>query len=168
MMECKIVIRTIEAADIDQTQRFLLSHCQELYGTVSIRQRQDIENLAERYISPERNTFLGAFTLDGALIGTIAVTGYDDRIAALKGRYSLPTTAEIGRFYIEQQIRRQGIGSGLLEKILEFCCRHDYTSIYLHTHRYLPGGFNFWQKQGFRIVLDEGGSDQIVHMEKCL
>jgi GNAT superfamily N-acetyltransferase len=86
----------------------------------------------------------------------------------LKGRYHLPTTAEVGRCYIDAGLRRQGIGSRLVTAMTEFCREHGYRTMYLHTHRFLPGGFNFWEKQGFVITIDQGGSLDIVHMEKLL
>ncbi|QJW48891.1 GNAT family N-acetyltransferase [bacterium BFN5] len=74
----------------------------------------------------------------------------------------------MGRCYIDQSLRRQGLGSKLLQAAEGYCREQQFRCMYLHTHCFLPGGFQFWQKHGFQITLDEGGSDQIVHMEKFL
>ena len=48
----------------------------------------------------------------------------------------------------------------------QFCKKSGYKLVYLHTHKYLAGALEFWQFQGFRVRLDEGGPRQTVHMEK--
>ncbi len=160
-------IRKIEANDIVSVQSFLFGQLAELFA----REGQgavtgDVLGLSRSYIEPMRNQMWAAFSPEGAVIGTIAICEYNDRIEVLKGRYPRQTTAEIGRCYIDKSLRRQGIGARLLETAETFCREQGYKTIYLHTHHFLPGGFNFWKKQGFRIVLDEGGSYELVHMEK--
>jgi len=169
LKEQEIIVRTVTTENIDVAKQFLLRQCKELYGgEISASQYKDIENLENNYIKPVRNTILGAFTPDDKLVGTIAASTYNDRIASLKGRYQLDTTAEIGRCYIDAELRRQGIGSLLFDKIIDFCREQGYRILYLHTHRFLPGGFAFWQKQGFTITIDEGDSYETVHMENLL
>jgi GNAT superfamily N-acetyltransferase len=160
-------IRKIDGRDIAPVQEFLFEQLKDLFA----REGQgavtgDVLGLSRSYIEPERNQMWAAFSPEGAVIGTIAICEYNDRIEVLKGRYPRPTTAEIGRCYIDKALRRQGLGARLLETAEAFCREQGYRTIYLHTHHFLPGGFNFWRKQGFRIVLDEGGSYELVHMEK--
>lgn len=165
----EIAVRKITTLELHVVQQFLLQQCKELYGgEISANQYKDIENLDKNYIEPGRNAVFGAFTPAGKLTGTIAVSTYNDRIASLKGRYQLGTTAEIGRCYIDAQLRRQGIGSLLFNQAIAFCQEQGYQTLYLHTHRFLPGGFLFWEKQGFLITLDEDDSHETVHMEKIL
>ncbi|EIW16668.1 GNAT family N-acetyltransferase [Pelosinus fermentans] len=164
-----IVIRKIDNNDVASVQNFLLGQLQDLFshdGQSAIT--DDVWGLAKLYIEPARNQMWAAFSPEGAVIGTIAICEYNDRIAVLKGRYPGKTTAEIGRCYIEKTLRRQGIGSRLLKEVEAFGCEKEYETIYLHTHRFLPGGFHFWEKQGFRIVVEEQGDAQIVHMEKSV
>jgi GNAT superfamily N-acetyltransferase len=162
-----IVIRKIDNNDIASVQNFLLGQLQDLFsqdGQSAIT--DDVWGLAKLYIEPARNQMWAVFTPDGIVIGTIAICEYNDRIAVLKGRFAAGKTAEIGRCYIDKTLRRQGIGSKLLKIAEEFCREQAYNMIYLHTHHFLPGGFHFWQSQGFTITLDEGGSYELVHMEK--
>lgn len=165
----KIVVRKINKSDIDSIQSFLFKHLQEFFahdGQTAVI--ADVWGLAKQYIEPERNQMWAAFAPEGAVMGTIAICEYNDRIAVLKGRYPGMTTAEIGRCYIDKTLRRQGLGSRLLEVAETFSREQGYKMIYLHTHHFLPGGFHFWQKQGFKVTLDEGGSAELVHMEKDL
>ena len=164
-----IVIRKIVNSDIASVQHFLLGQLQELFshdGQSAIT--DDVWGLEKLYIEPARNQMWAAFSAEGAVIGTIAICEYNNRIAVLRGRYPGKTTAEIGRCYIDETLRRQGIGSQLLKEAEDFCREQAYNMIYLHTHHFLPGGFHFWQSQGFEITLDEGGAYQLVHMEKTV
>ncbi|GMA97510.1 GNAT family N-acetyltransferase [Pelosinus sp. IPA-1] len=165
----EIVIRKIGKEDIHAVQNFLQRQLQDLFsqeGHLAIM--DDIWGLEKLYIEPVRNQMWAAFSPEGTVVGTIAVCEYNDRIQLLKKRYPDQITAEIGRCYIEKKLRRQGIGSKLVKEVEEFCNEKEYLTIYLHTHRFLPGGFNFWIKQGFTIVIKEDGDAQIVHMEKSL
>lgn len=165
----ELVIRTIKAEDVDAVQNFLLRQLKELFaheGQSAIT--DDVWGLKKTYLEPPNCNMWGVFTPAGEVIGTAAVCAYNDRIALLKGYYAAGTTAEVGRCYIDKRLRRQGIGSELVKKITDFCIEQGYLVIYLHTHRFLPGGFNFWEKQGFKITVDEGGIAEIVHMEKLL
>lgn len=160
-------IRRIDTGDIAAVQGFLFGQLAEFFahegqGAVTA----DVLGLSRSYIEPARNQMWAAFSPEGSVIGTIAICEYNDRIEVLKGRYPRETTAEIGRCYLDKTLRRQGIGTRLLETAEVFCREQGYQTIYLHTHHFLPGGFNFWKKNGFRIVLDEGGVYELVHMEK--
>lgn len=164
-----LTIRTITEGDIFLVQAFLHSQLQEFFcrdgKAVNLA---DVRELAKTYIEPRRSNLWGIFTREGNLAGTGAVCEYNNRIQLLKGRYHLPTTAEFGRCYVDKSLRRQGMGSRLVQLMAEFAKEAGYDRVYLHTHRFLPGGFSFWSKQGFTILLEEGGQDEIVHMEKNL
>ncbi|GBG55882.1 N-acetyltransferase [Sporomusaceae bacterium FL31] len=165
----KVEIRKIDNRDIASVQNFLFRQLTDLFAHDGQRAvTDDVWGLAKLYIEPVRNQMWAAISPEGAVIGTIAICEYNDRIAALKGRYPEETTAEIGRCYIDKTLRRQGLGAKLLEIAEAFCRDQGYKMIYLHTHHFLPGGFHFWQKQGFQVTLDEGGSYELVHMEKNL
>lgn len=164
-----LVIRPIRAEDIGAVQDFLFTQLQELFaqdGQAAIT--DDVWGLGKTYLEPDNCNMWAVFTPAGTVVGTAAICAYNGRIELLKGRYHLPTTAEVGRCYIDAKLRRQGIGSKLVEAMTQFCKDHGYRTMYLHTHHFLPGGFNFWQKQGFAITIDQGGSLEIVHMEKIL
>lgn len=165
-----IKVRVMQPEDIPQVQTFLFSQLQALFnqeghGTIT----EDVWGLQEIYVLPERHQLWLAYNeLDHGIVGTIAISQYNDRIQLLKGRYQLEQTAEIGRCYIAPELRCKGIGSKLLAEAEHFCKQQHYKVMYLHTHHFLPGGFHFWRKNKFEITIDEGGKDQIVHMEKML
>ena len=99
------------------------------------------------------------------LIATLAVCQYNDRITELRGRYNLRETAEICRCYVDERYRRQGIGSQLFALADVFCQQHQYKTLYLHTHHFLPGGYHFWLRNNFKVIMDMQDEWQLVHME---
>jgi GNAT superfamily N-acetyltransferase len=164
-----ILIRPIKKDEIGAVQDFLLRQLKEhLTPELQASINKDVWQLEITYLDPENSGMWGAFTSEGELVGTAAVCPYNDRMVPLKGRYHGRNTAEVGRCYIDKHLRRQGIGRRLFQIITAFCQEHGYHMMYLHTHRFFPGGFNFWRNQGFTITVDEEGAAQIVHMERIV
>ena len=54
-------------------------------------------------------------------------------VECMKGRYHLPDTAEIGRCYVDEMIRWQGIGSDIMGEMVEFCDEKEYKNLSTHT-----------------------------------
>ena len=162
-------IRRIDVEEVSIAQDFLFKMVKKLYNSDrNPLYHNDIINMKEVYIENNRNILIGAFDEDGQLIGTIAVKQFVNRFKALNGIYKEELTAELGRCYIDENLRRKGVGSFLFDKILEFCKESGYEKIYLHTHRHLPGGFDFWRKMGFVITIEEDDEEKTVHMEKLV
>jgi GNAT superfamily N-acetyltransferase len=91
---------------------------------------------------------------------------YDGRIQVIESRYPEQSAAEIVKCYVDPAYRRYGIGSLLVKELERVVREMPYTMLYLHTHRFLPGAVDFWERQGFTIVTEEHNEWQIVHMEK--
>ena len=170
-MENFYKVRPIQKEDIQVVQAFLMHQLKTLFfqdkqGAIT----DDVLGLEKMYLWPERNNLWAAFDQNGKVVGTGAICIYNDRIDCIKGRYHLPETAEIGRCYVDEMIRRQGIGSEIMAEMVKFCQEKEYKKMYLHTHHFLPGGFDFWKKQGFAILIDDGqdGGYETIHMEKIL
>jgi GNAT superfamily N-acetyltransferase len=159
------VIKKITKSDAEQAEAFLIRMMKVLFNSqVNETYHKDILNLETFYIENEDQSLIGAFDSTGNIVGTIGAKCFLDRFPALDGRYKEVKTVEVGRCYIEAHLRKQGIGSMLFDKFIEFCHERAYEKIYLHTHRHLPGGFQFWLKKGFEVTVEEEARD-IVHME---
>lgn len=168
-MSNQIHIRRIDMEEVPIAQDFLFKMVKKLYNSDrNPLYHNDIINMKEVYIENNKNILIGAFDEDGQLVGTIGVKQFVDRFKALDGMYKEELTAELGRCYIDENLRRKGVGSSLFDKILEFCKESGYEKIYLHTHRHLPGGFDFWCKMGFMITVEEDDKEKTVHMEKLV
>ncbi len=164
-----IFVRSIILEDIPLAQDFLFEMIKKLYGyDKTPLYHNDIINMKEVYIDEPRNSIIGAFDKENNLIGTIAIRQYEDRIEAVRGIYTIDKTAELGRMYIKEELRRKGVGSLLFNKMVEFCRESEYETIYLHTHKHLPGGFDFWKKSGFIVKIEEDNEEETIHMEKSI
>jgi GNAT superfamily N-acetyltransferase len=159
-------IREVSKSEVDKVSRFLLKTMEDVFpfqiGDASLRDLTDMESL---FINRSRATILAAFS-KGKVIGTIALRPYDGRISSLKDRYDLDQTCEIIKCYVDKNARRQGIGTLLYEAIERYSNLAGYKMMYLHTHKFLPGGLSFWRKKGFVETLDGFDEWQTVHFEK--
>jgi ribosomal protein S18 acetylase RimI-like enzyme len=76
--------------------------------------------------------------------------------------------ASIWRAYVDKNYRSMGIGKKLVTLGEDFFAKQGYKIIYLHTSKHNPCAVVFWQKRGYKIILEEDSEDQTVHMEKKL
>ncbi len=127
----------------------------------------DLINFTAVYLETPGNTFLSAANR-GQISGILAVRRYDRRIQALPGAYDSAATAELARCFVVEHSRRQGIASLLFQEAERFCKASGFTTLYLHTHLFLPGALEFWTAMGFQVRLSANDPLQTVHLEKRL
>ena len=161
----KYTVKRITENQILEASDFLKRIIKELFDSdLGPTYHTDIIEMEDFYVKNEDHILIGAYDEDMKMVGTIGAKTYIDRFEVLNGQFNGYKTVELGRCYIDTSLRRQGIGSILLEELKVFCKERDYEKIYLHTHRHLPGGFDFWSKKGFEIIYEDPVKD-IVHME---
>lgn len=155
---------------IEPTQLFLSEQLNHFfrYEYDLKNNKDDVFLLENKYIIPERSNLWVALDHQNSVIGSIAVSAYDNRIDVLTDRYDINITSEICRCYVHPEHRRKGIGSHLLMLAERFCVEKMFSTIYLHTHHFLPGGYDFWKKNNYSTTFDMGSAQQIIHMEKTL
>ena len=155
--------------DADQNkkvQKFLFSQIKKEFGYGYVPEyHEDIKNLNEYYVNPQKNSFFIACDGD-KIIATIGIRAYDKSFEEFKGIYSSDQTASIWRLFVDEKYRRCGIASLLFNIVEKFAFKHRYNEIYLHTHKTLPGALDFWKKMGFKITIDTNNDLQTVHMDK--
>jgi GNAT superfamily N-acetyltransferase len=162
-----ITIKKVTQEDIPQMLEFVMKVRREEFPTLNNDVLpHDLLHFEEAYIHPRDAVFLAAFSKEGSIMGSIAVSRYDGRVKAVEGWYDLQTTAEILKCYVDKDARRSGIGSLLVKEAINFSRECGYETAYLHTHRFLPGAVQFWQSHGYAIKLEEGDSMQTVHMDR--
>ncbi len=159
-------IREVKKEEIRQVSDFLIRTMSDVYPfPLSEASMRDLTEMELLFLNREKASFFAAFSND-QVVGTIAVRPYDGRIVSLKDRYNLETTCEMIKCYVDKNLRKQGIGSFLFHEAERFSKEVGYKMLYLHTHKFLPGGLPFWQKKGFNITLDEQDEFETVHLEK--
>lgn len=166
----KIRYERVTQENFGKAELFIWQQCQLHYGEKISPARYD--ELRERIaVEMRREACCALFIALNAtddVVGVIALSNYDDRIASIKGRYTIENVAEVSRCYVREDYRRCGIGGHLFELASTFAKENGYETLYLHTHYFLPGGFSFWSAMGFEITLEEGGVWQTVHMERLV
>lgn len=167
LTDAKVFIKEVKEEEISLIVDFVLRVFTEVYPfQLGDPSRKQLLNMEEVYLNPKDAFFAAAFNEVGDVIGTISVHRYDNRIKVLNNRYDLQKTCEISKCYIDKNYRRHGIGSLLFQEAVRFCqTEAKYETLYLHTHKFLPGGFPFWKSKGFSTVMDENNETEIVHME---
>lgn len=164
-----ILVRGAGRDDTGPATAFAFRMIRETYGRgPDARWDHDLLHFAETYLQTPGNVFMLAVDGNEEVIGSLAVRRYDGRLPVLAGLYDTAVTAELVKCYVDRKHRRLGVGSRLVKEAEAFCRVAGYRVLYLHTHRYLPGAFEFWQFQGFLVRLDEEGPAQTVHLEKPL
>ncbi len=129
---------------------------------------QDIKNLEEYYLKPEKNTFVLALdSKKDKIIGTCAIRAYDRDFKIKDRNYNDKETASIYRLFVEPTYRHNKIATKMLKKIEEFC-ENNYKEIYLHTQKDSYGGLPFWLSQEYIIVEESNDEFGTIHLEKIL
>lgn len=155
--------------EIKEVQKFLFKMIKLEFGYDYVpKWHQDIVNMDEYYIDPERNAFFVAYGENGEIIGTIGIRAYDKEFKQFEHTYSKETTSSIWRLFVDRRYRRCGLASKMFSVAENFAKKSDYSNIYLHTHHTLDGALKFWLKMGFVITLDEGDELETIHMEKFI
>ena len=153
--------------EIEDVKKFLFKMIKLEFGYGYVPEwHQDIVNLEDYYINPERNNFFVAYYETGEIIGTIGIRAYDKDFPEFRHLYSKDTTSSIWRLFVDRRCRRCGLASKMFNIAENFANKADFDDIYLHTHKTLPGAIEFWTKMGFVVALDSNDELETVHMDK--
>lgn len=153
--------------EIKDVQDFLFKMIKLEFGYDYVPEwHQDIMNMEEYYITPERNNFFVAYLETGEIIATIGIRSYDKDFPEFRHLYSNDTTSSIWRLFVDRRCRRCGLASKMFGIAENFANEVKYNDIYLHTHKTLDGALKFWTKMGFVITLDADDELETVHMDK--
>lgn len=159
-------VMAIQEHQVDAAVRFAMKVRREVFPMLNHETLpQDLLHFHEHYMHSDQSKFLVAVTENNEIIGSIGIVPYDGRIEVIKGRYPEGTAAEVVKCYVDAEYRRHGIGSLLAGALKEAMREMAYDTLYLHTHRFLPGAVDFWMRQGFAIVAEQYDEWQTVHME---
>ncbi|WP_342551531.1 GNAT family N-acetyltransferase [Paenibacillus sp. FSL R7-0652] len=163
----KVVVRPVQSHEIEEAIEFAMRVRGEVFPMIdpSVLPK-DFQQFTEHYLHREDAVFLIARLGEAGIVGSIGIVPYDGRIEVIKGRYSDNAAAEIVKCYVDPAYRRYGIGSLLVQELGRIVTKMRYTTLYLHTHRFLPGAVDFWERQGFTFIAEEQNEWQIVHMDK--
>lgn len=100
----------------------------------------------------------------GRIIGSIGYLPYDRRFANFA--YPGLSAVEVVRLFVAPEHRRAGLAKALYGALQDAAQAGGAEVMYLHTHPFLPGAVDFWQRQGFAVIgVDTDPVWQTTHME---
>ncbi|CAH0047619.1 unnamed protein product [Clonostachys solani] len=109
----------------------------------------DLANFQQTYLDHADGFFLTAHA-DGQLVATIAYLAYDHRFPHLN--LGQERIVEVVRLYVSPLWRRGGLASMLFSQLVQQAQKAGIERFYLHTHPFLPGAVQFWERQGFTLL----------------
>ena len=166
----KIYIKTLNNNPqlLKQVRKFLFKNIKNEFGYNYVSKwHQDIINLEEYYIKPNKNNFFLALNSQtNEIIATIGIRAYDKDFEEFKNIYTKDKTASIWRLFVDERYRRCGLASRMFHIAENFAKEVNFENIYLHTHKNLNGALDFWIKMGFIITVESNNKLQTIHMDK--
>ena len=99
---------------------------------------RDLDDIEAEYFQ-NRGTFL-VVRDDGEVVGTGALRRFEDDIC------------ELCRMWLLPEYRRQGLGTRLAERLLDFAREQGYETVRLHTVSDLEGAIQFYERLGFHHI----------------
>jgi GNAT superfamily N-acetyltransferase len=128
---------------------------------------RDLLDFEQTYLLHPDGCFLQARDQYNKLIGVIGMMPYDYRFDYLD--YKDKRTVEVARLFVEPAYRRSGLATKLFQALLQQAGQKGIEVLYLHTHPFLTGAFEYWQKQGFELVTTTMyGEFETLHMDRVV
>lgn len=125
---------------------------------------KDLQNFEQHYVHDPLGCFITVKDKN-RIIGTIAYRAYDHRFDL-----NLPSnTVEVVKLFVLPEYRRNGIATQLCDMLFSHAKNNEITTLYLHTHPFLPAAEKFWRLQGFDVINREWiETYDTIHMSKSL
>lgn len=164
----KIYITSVTEQQIEEVVAYVKKCRQLLFPMLdhSIVPR-DLTAFKETYLTNTQGCFLQARNQEGHILGVIGMLAYDHRFDYLN--YKNQSTVEVVRLYIEPPYRKKGLATQLFETLLQQARKNSIECLYLHTHPFLTGALEYWQKQGFELITTSiDGEFTTLHMNRSL
>lgn len=155
----------VEKSDYDSAVEFALYTRQLLFPEIYHGQvPKDLQNFEQYYVQDPLGCFITVKD-QNRIIGTIAYRVYDYRFDL-----NLPSnTVEVVKLFVLPEYRRKGIATKLCDILFSHAKNNRITSLYLHTHPFLPAAEEFWTLQGFEVIKREWiETYDTIHMSKSL
>ncbi|KAF1845441.1 acetyltransferas-like protein [Cucurbitaria berberidis CBS 394.84] len=145
---------------IDEVVTFMNHARQDMFPTLSSQLPDDVARWVQSgYFLTARN--------ETQLIATIGYVPYDHRFPQLD--YRTLRTVEVVRLFVLPEHRRGGLATALVSALREHARGEGVECLYLHTHPFLPGAIEFWEKRGFQIAdVEEDPVWRTTHMQLML
>ena len=165
-MKHQPVIQAVSDADIPEVLDFVLKARAELFPKLSATgMPDDLARFAEVYLRGEGRFLIARH--EGQIVASIGYLPYDRRFPHLL--YPDLEVVEIVRLFVLPSQRRSGLAGAIYRSLKDLALADGVEVIYLHTHPFLPGAIEFWQRQSFEIIdVDADPVWQTTHMHNVM
>lgn len=145
-----ISISRVEKEDIDVVLPYVIEFRKQLFPMLDAHKLpKDLLAFSAVYLEAEAGAFLQAKDQQGKLIGVVGMLAYDYRFPHLD--IDRRKTVEVARLFVDPSYRRSGLGTALFKGLVAVVKEKGIERLYLHTHPFLTGAYEFWGKQGFQL-----------------
>jgi phosphinothricin acetyltransferase len=112
----------------------------------------DIDDIESAYMETDGNHFWVAADASDQPVGMIGVQHHDQGVG------------QIRRLRVDQNHRRRGIGSALLETAIKFCRDNQYLKVLLESFTERAAALELFRKLGFQhgTTRDFGGKEMMI------
>ncbi|XP_033117230.1 N-acetylaspartate synthetase-like [Anneissia japonica] len=105
-----------------------------------VNKQRDVMNI-EKYYASDRSNYWVAKSVDGVIVGTVAILETKNKDVAM-----------LKRLVIKKEFQSQGLGIRLVEHALNFCQEARYKEVKLICSECLPRALKLYRKLGFSAV----------------
>jgi GNAT superfamily N-acetyltransferase len=145
-----VSISRVEEEDIDIVLPYVIEFRKQLFPMLDTDKiPKDLLAFSAVYLESEAGAFLQAKDHHGNLIGVVGMSAYDYRFPHLD--IDRRKTVEVARLFVDPIYRRSGLGTALFKGLVAVAKEKSIERLYLHTHPFLTGAYEFWGKQGFLL-----------------
>ncbi|RQO32996.1 histone acetyltransferase [Chryseobacterium sp. KBW03] len=161
----EITISKVEDYHVFEVLPYVMEFRRQLYPLLDpLIVPKDLVNFEQNYLHAPSGSFIQARTTEGKLIGVIGMMPYDYRFSHLD--IDQMRTVEVARLFVNPDYRRAGIATRLFQELVKTAQEKNIRRLYLHTHPFLKGAYEYWLKQGFRLLKScYEGTYPTLHME---
>lgn len=161
----EITISLVQDYQVFEVLPYVMEFRRQLYPLLDpLIVPKDLVNFEQNYLHSPTGAFLQARTTDGKLIGVIGMMPFDYRFPHLD--IDEQTTVEVARLFVNPEYRRTGIATQLFKELVKTAQQKNINRLYLHTHPFLQGAYDYWLKQGFKLLKScYEGTYPTLHME---
>lgn len=162
-MSDDVTIGAVEFGELAQVLEFVAKARFELFPKLRDADvPDDLQRFEQVYLRGE-GRFLVA-RAGGRIVGSIGYVPYDGRFAQFD--YSASKVVEVVRLFVSPDLRRIGLAGRLYQALRREAQAAGVQVLYLHTHPFLPGAVEFWQRQGFGVLeVEDDAVWRTTHME---
>lgn len=135
----------------EKVRKFLIEVCVEEFGFKDWK--EEIETINREKYKKNGGNFWIALDIKGDVIGTIALESIGNGLGLLK------------TMYVHKEFRGSRIAQNLMNILINFSVKNNYTKLQLGTYKKLKRAVSFYKKNNFYLIQED---NDVLIFEKVL